>query len=141
MSEISAIATFLQGGTITGWSLVIIGLVGVWKVTSIVPTMIEAWEKRSSGIESRLQAAMSITLDRYEIDLKRLSDRLTESDRRHKDCEERSLLQTDRINHLEKEIIGFQRQIAAQDIAAAGHLNLNATPATKAMVEKMKVVK
>jgi len=127
-----------QLGSIPGWGLLIAVLGFWWKG---LPNLIEAWEKRSTGIETRLQAAMTITLDRYEVDLKRLADRLTESDRRHKDCEERSLVQTDRINHLEKEIIGFQRQIAAQDIAAAGHLNLNATPATKAMVEKMKVVK
>lgn len=141
MAEISAIVGFLQTGTITGWSLVIIGLVGVWKLTAIVPTMIDAWEKRSSGIESRLQTAMKATLDRYEVEFKHLEKRLLESDARHKDCEDRSQKQSERINKLEQDIIGFQRQLAAQDIAAAGHLSMDATPATKAMIERLKVIK
>lgn len=127
-----------QLGTLPGWSLVAIALAFWWKG---LPNLITAWEARSSGIESRLQAAMTVTLNRYEAELKHLSDRLTESDKKHKDCEERAQKQSDRINHLEKEIIGFQRQIAAQDIAASGRLSLDEHPATKAMVERMKVIK
>ena len=137
MIELLASLKEYQIGTLPGWSLVFISLAFWWKG---LPNLIDAWEKRSTGIESRLQAAMTVTLDRYEIELRHLNERLTESDKRHKECEEKAQRQSDRINHLEKEIIGFQRQIAAQDIATAGHLNLDATPATKAMVEKMKAV-
>jgi hypothetical protein len=124
-----------QLGTMPGWALVAISLAFWWKG---LPSLIESWEKRSDGIEGRLQTAMKATLDRYELELQHLNARLTESDHRHKECEERAQSQSERINHLEKEIIGFQRQIAAQDIAAAGRLSLEAHPATKAMVQKMQ---
>lgn len=127
----------LQPGSISGWTLVGTVLLFWWKG---LPGLIEAWEKRSGGIESRLQAAMKLTLDRYESEITHLNERLNESDKRHLECEDRAQKQSDRINHLEKEIIGFQRQIAAQDIAAAGRLSLEDHPATKAMVERMKVV-
>lgn len=138
MMELIAGLKEYQLGTLPGWSLVGIALMFWWKG---LPGLIDAWEKRSAGIESRLQAAMTVTLDRYELELARFSERLTESDNKHRDCEERSMKQTERINILEKEIIGLHRQIASQDIAKAGHLNLDATPATKAAVARMKVAK
>ncbi len=127
-----------QIGSIPGWGLLFAALGFWWKG---LPNLIEAWEKRSSGIETRLKASMDAYIIRNDAEMASMIAEVKASKERHNECEERAQKQNDRINHLEKEIIGFQRQIAAQDIAAAGHLNLDATPATKAMVEKMKVVK
>lgn len=138
MTELTGFLQQYQLGTIPGWGLLATALLFWWKG---LPGLIVAWEKRSEGIEARLQAAMKLTLDRYELELTHLRERFEESDKKHKECEERAQRQSDRINHLEKEIIGFQRQIASQDIAAAGRLSLDDHPATKAMVEKLKVIK
>lgn len=127
-----------QIGSIPGWGLLFTALGFWWKG---LPSLIEAWEKRSAGIENRLQAAMTVTLDRYEIELKHFKERLEESDAKHKECEDRAQKQSERINHLERDVIGFQRQIAAQDIAKAGHLNMENSPATAAAIERLKIIK
>lgn len=79
MTELLAFIKALELGTVSGWTLVAIALFIAWKMTAVVPILIQAWEQRSSGVEERLQAAMKATLERYDKQLK-------EADEQHQKC-------------------------------------------------------
>jgi len=111
------------------WTLVAMSAVAWWQG---LPKLLASWEGRSAGIEARLQAAMKLTLDRYEEELRHFQERLTESDLKHKDCEDRAQRQNEKIYCLEQEILLLQRQLYEQNGGTTRYLNSSAKRATKA---------
>lgn len=93
-----------RAGTPSGWVIVALMLVAWWKG---IPSLIEAWEKRSGGIEQRLQASMATTLERYD-------KQLEEADRHHKLCIEEQEVLRERISAQDNIIATQNRTIATQ---------------------------
>jgi uncharacterized coiled-coil protein SlyX len=58
-----------------------IGLWIAWRISALVPTLIDTWEKRSTGIEARLQASMVAYTERMDAQLEL-------ADKQHKACKE-----------------------------------------------------
>lgn len=91
-------------GTVSGWTLVALALLGWWKGT---PAFIDAWAKREGGIEERLQASMSATLERYDAQLR-------EADRHHQICMDEQGVLRSRLGEQDLIIATQNRTIAAQ---------------------------
>src|SRR5688572_15172592 len=107
------VATFLSNnlGTVSGWTLVALLLLGWWKG---IPAFIDAWEKRSGGIEMRLQASMAATLGRYDAELARCGEQLKEAERHHRICIEEQEVLRGRISEQDKIIATQNSTIATQ---------------------------
>lgn len=110
---IDDVATFLSNnlGTVSGWTLVVLALLGWWKG---IPSFIDAWEKRAGGIEVRLQASMAATLERYDRELARCGDQLKEAERHHKICIDEQEVLRIRISEQDKIIATQNSTIATQ---------------------------
>lgn len=106
MTELTPLfAFFLQSGTPVGYILCVIGLIGVWKMTSIVPTLMDAWERRNDGIESRLQTGMVAFTERMNL-------LLEEADKAHKECQAEQEKLKIRINQQDDTIATQNKTIA-----------------------------
>lgn len=103
-------------GTVSGWTLVALLLIGWWKG---VPSFIDSWAKREGGIEERLQASVASTMARYDAQLK-------EADRHHQICIE------------EQDVL--RRRIGDQDLTIATQNQTIATQ-TRTIVEMAEQIK
>lgn len=156
MSEIASLFTiFLKSGTPVGYILCAIGLVGVWKMTAIVPTLMDSWEKRNDGIEARLQAGMKEHIERT-------NKFLEEADKAHKDCQDEQVKLRALVND-QNGVIATQNKTIAEltatnvklsgEVAAlkASHMQTqitfveekgeDASPAMHGMITKLREIK
>lgn len=91
-----------QLGTVPGWGLLISVLLFWWKG---LPSAIEAWEKRSNGIEARLNASMLAYTERMDT-------QLAEADKAHKECQEEQKKLRARVNEQDGVIATQNKTIA-----------------------------
>lgn len=156
MSELAGLlAIFLKSGTPVGYVLCVIGAVGVWKMTAIVPTLMDAWERRNDGIETRLQTGMKEHIERT-------NHFLEEADKAHKECQEEQIKLRSLVND-QNSVIATQNKTIAEltatnvklsgEVAAlkASHMQTqitfveekgeDASPAMHGMITKLREIK
>lgn len=79
-----------------------------------LPAFIEAWEKRSGGIEARLQASMDATLVRYDDEIERCNAHLAQAEHHHRLCLDQQEVLRTRISEQDLIIATQNKTIAAQ---------------------------
>lgn len=107
METLEQVASFVASGktgTLSGWMIVALMLIAWWKG---IPTLIEAWEKRSGGIEQRLNDAMLAYTERMD-------SQLAEADRQHKTCIAEQEVLRERISAQDGIIATQNKTIASQ---------------------------
>ena len=135
MGEVVATLEAIKGfgGYTTSVTLWIFAALTWWKglpiLIEVLSKAMDSWSNRAASIEERLQASMSVTLERYDRQLaaadKRIDDaeqRYSESEKRHEDCEERNRklskafdAMRDELDLVKQDLTGAKRQLATYE--------------------------